>query len=1279
MSGRARGFFGTILTIASAFTPLGWAAALAIAGSVLSYSGQKKLQREAERRARASRDREAVTINARGGYEPLLMVFGKARVGGLVCVLGTENGPDMANQYVYMGLAHSVAHAGGCEGIEDIWIDDTRIDSTSINGSGDVTVGDFNGLLRVTHYRGTGTQAADATLTAAGLDYSTAYRRGVAWTLFRMKRPLDSEAFRKAFKYGFPNASVELKGIRVYDPRLDSTNGGSGAHRYNDSTTWEWVNAGNEIGRNPILCAATYSIMRRLDGGEGMPPERIIWSSVAAAASKCDEATSWGKRFRCDGVLPSQDDPGVNLQRILDSCAGKRIEVGGQYAFHAASWATETVTIDSTWLAGGFELQVLSPLESGWNAVRINYNGGTDYKTIEAPPYTNSAYETDDGGQQQFTDMTLPMVVVANQAQYLSQIHGKRSRMQKVLALKCNARAFDVQLWETAQVNLTVSGQDLSSLRWRIAHWVPNGNNFDLVLEQDVSTVYDVEAFTTPVAGDPPVVGAETGPAPTGLTATAVSDGIVLRWTLPPEYLFTRIRIERSPDGVGSWALVGTEAATATSSIDPVLDGATYFYRINGHNRTGTPSLYSSTVSATAKQGADAGSVKVSNAGFEFGDSGWDKDSGAWSIVKDGSQRTGSWCAKLPGTGASISKKLRNTKQAPCAPGELVSVAGFLKSTASATGTGAIEVSFLDSAGAELSATAGNAITPGVTYRRSKIQATAPASTAYVRVQFAVSSFNSAASEAWYADDSSLEMFIDTLDHLPDGGVYGRPKQTALTSGEVDLAKAGVIGRSADNISEAATRKWAAESGAQVFTGKSITGLIDRTLANIADTTTRFAAPVPNATSDATFLTTGTMTLGGNAAEKASGTGWDAQVYSKDAYRGGAAAQATPEQANKYLMFGLNTDPTLDASYTSIDYAMYMVNDGSLEAYESGVGAGVIGAYAAGDVLAVTYDGSFVRYLKNGTALRTVAASPNLVFFFDSSFHDTGAKLSHMRFIPLTSNDMDNVGEGTTYKRIKATALTSGEVDLTKAGVLNKSADNIAESGSRKWAGESGADVTAGKSVNVLADVKTVAQFFTFTQTIVATGASSITIPTGAKLLVIRAWGGGGGGARVSLSSSNRGAGGGGGGSKKTVVIQPSDHGGSISYSVGTGGAGKSTNANGDAGTATTVTSSGLSFTNLNISANGGGGGTNAAGGAAGTASGGDTNTSGSAGTFSTISLGGQSAVIDSVYGPGGDEQTSFYPFTRTGQQPGGGGAGHFSPNTSGSGGAGMVSFTWSG
>lgn len=99
------------------------------------------------------------------------------------------------------------------------------------------------------------------------------------------------------------------------------------------------------------------------------------------------------------------------------------------------------------------------------------------------------------------------------------------------------------------------------------------------------------------------------------------------------------------------------------------------------------------------------------------------------------------------------------------------------------------------------------------------------------------------------------------LDEISDGVTYARPLVTALTSGQVDLAKAGVIGKTLDNIVDGtsrgavATTELAGTSGA--YTVKQVNdGANTRTASNVASIvdengnipdTTAFKKYVPNA------------------------------------------------------------------------------------------------------------------------------------------------------------------------------------------------------------------------------------------------------------------------------------------------------------------------------------------------------------------------------------------------------------------------------------------------
>lgn len=74
----------------------------------------------------------------------------------------------------------------------------------------------------------------------------------------------------------------------------------------------------------------------------------------------------------------------------------------------------------------------------------------------------------------------------------------------------------------------------------------------------------------------------------------------------------------------------------------------------------------------------------------------------------------------------------------------------------------------------------------------------------------------------------------DSLDSLPDGVSYARVVGTALTAGAVDLAKAGVVGRTLDNIADTASYARTTpdeKTGAgRAFVGLAATGRLQKTL-----------------------------------------------------------------------------------------------------------------------------------------------------------------------------------------------------------------------------------------------------------------------------------------------------------------------------------------------------------------------------------------------------------------------------------------------------------------
>lgn len=164
--------------------------------------------------------------------------------------------------------------------------------------------------------------------------------------------------------------------------------------------------------------------------------------------------------------------------------------------------------------------------------------------------------------------------------------------------------------------------------------------------------------------------------------------------------------------------------------------------------------------------------------------------------------------------------------------------------------------------------------------------------------------------------------------------------------------------------------------------------------------------PSDNATAGNVLINAGNVSIVGNTITKTSGTDavWtDASFYSRDGYSGGAYLQFTPVQTNKQFVAGLSKTPTASLSYTTIDYCFLCDASGNLYAYELGTNVQSFGAYSAGDVLAITYDGVTIRYNKNGVVIRSVVVIIAVPLYADSSFYNLNASVSNVVIAPLSS------------------------------------------------------------------------------------------------------------------------------------------------------------------------------------------------------------------------------------------------------------------------------------
>lgn len=547
----------------------------------------------------------------------LPIIFGKTRVDGPMAFVGVT-GTDQRDLHYAVGF--SASHAGGCGGVTDLYLDGRKIAEANIDwaGTGEVSTGDFATFVNGRRYAGTSTQTVDTTLDTAFASWaSTAYGRYICYAAlrFRFDKAAD-QAFQKAFPGGrFPMVEATVKGVKVYDPRLDSTNGGAGAHRYTDPLTWEYTNGGTDIGANPALQAATYLMMARNVGGWGLDGSTDIdWTSVATAANDCATTItvpngSGGSttiaKYTGNLAVDTLRNKWDNLQLICSSMLGRAVVVGNKIKIYAGAYTTPATTITETWLAEGkIVRRPKVPVNRVYNFVKCAYRrADNDYNEDVCNPFTSSAYETADSNRRLPKEISGVGIDHEYRAQYVCNVIGRRSREMDTLILPCNAKALDVEPWEIVTLNITLpSGRALTGT-WRIValeEWDGGGASLTLQPESSAlwASTYPTD-YTERNAPSAPSLTEETPPLPTNFAATGTATGIDLTWDPLNVQHQLYVLLYRSTTSGGTFSLIRSTDGKATVCSDVFTTRTTYYYKIKVRDARGNLSAYSSEVTAT--------------------------------------------------------------------------------------------------------------------------------------------------------------------------------------------------------------------------------------------------------------------------------------------------------------------------------------------------------------------------------------------------------------------------------------------------------------------------------------------------------------------------------------------------------------------------------------------------------------------------------------------------------------------------------------------------------
>lgn len=393
--------------------------------------------------------------------EPRKVLFGKAATGGNI-IYRANTGTKGQDLHLVVGVAGHLITS----------FDAFKFGPDFITFSGNNAVGIFNGLMFKYDHLGSDSQTADANLVAASIEWTTAHRlRGVAYSY--LKFIWDQEKYPSALQ----KMLFTLSGTPVYDPRLDSTNGGAGTQRYDDQTTWTWSD-------NPILCMATYLLGLKVGGvviaGMEVAPARIDWPSVIAQANVCDELVDLNgggteKRYTCNGWINPERPHRQNITLLSSACGGGVAFQSGLWRFYAAAAIPAIKERSGFDIMGPKEYTTKRGLDAMHNGIRGRFSDpATDYAPADYPARNNATFLAEDGGTENIMNLDFPMTKSQTMCQRLSKIALYRNRMQKSIDAVFSPIALEDTVLDT--ITFSYTPFNLVDQKMRIADW-------ELVLE----------------------------------------------------------------------------------------------------------------------------------------------------------------------------------------------------------------------------------------------------------------------------------------------------------------------------------------------------------------------------------------------------------------------------------------------------------------------------------------------------------------------------------------------------------------------------------------------------------------------------------------------------------------------------------------------------------------------------------------------------------------------------------------------------------------------------
>lgn len=504
-----------------------------------------------------------------GGNVPVGAMFGTGLVKGQRAFYAKWGSGNKYNAELFL-LSN-----GWCDGLEpEVYFYGKRHvlipTGTVSNEVARYQVSGFAEKLTIRFYDGQPGQAADGRLVSVSNSSGTPWKatstcEGMAYVI--VEREYDEELFEQ----GVPDIGFILRGIRLYDPRKDSTvAGGDGSHRLNNAATWEFS-------QNPALQRLNYQlglrglISARTLIGEGKSLGQLDLGTYFAAMNVCDTPRNGKPTYQAALYVVSDDDHTEVLKEFDDAMAGYGLNRRGLSGVlvGAPQIPVATITADDIPADRAQQVQLRKSSFDLYNHLSGQFISKEDQWNPASlkPVYVNADIAAD--GRTRQTSNDFLQVSDPDIAQYLLSIRYRQNRKGGSATVPVSRRlGLRVQEGEW----ITFEGRT-----WLIREWqCDEAFNLTLVLAETGADIYS-EAGIEPG----PIVLPSTPPVNPSLLSTvqnfAVEVGLIegsegfqvpalrFTWTPPEDPTITSVRFfyvaDASPIG-------GTVYEDATADVE---------------------------------------------------------------------------------------------------------------------------------------------------------------------------------------------------------------------------------------------------------------------------------------------------------------------------------------------------------------------------------------------------------------------------------------------------------------------------------------------------------------------------------------------------------------------------------------------------------------------------------------------------------------------------------------------------------------------------------------